>query len=47
MRSVLFEEDIEGKLETFMVCFLPQVSLGIVLAVERKASVTSQNSLIT
>lgn len=43
----LSEEDFGGKLETLMVCFLLQVSLGIVLAVERKASVTSRNSPIT
>lgn len=39
--------DVEGELETFMVAFLPQASPGTALAVERKASATSRNSLIT
>ena len=46
-KSALFDEYVGGKLETFVVVSLPQVSLGIALAVERKASATSQNSLIT
>lgn len=47
LNYVLFGQDFGGQLETFLVCFLLQVSLGIVLAVERKASVTSRNSPIT
>ena len=48
MNRVLSEEDFGGKLGTVMPRpFLLQDSLGIVLAVERKASATSRNSPIT
>jgi hypothetical protein len=47
MNYLLFEEGTGGDLERVMVCFLLQVSLATALAVERRASVTSQNSPTT
>lgn len=47
MNRVSPEEGSGGELEMFTICLLLQVSLGIALAVERKASATSRNSPIT